>query len=163
MRWLQTTCTRTAARRKPKPDTPRRRSFPEVQRRKAVSAVLSLTLALTVLVSGCQLLTGSNAARGLQGKIVWPKDGNLWVYDLASGQQKEVVELPPGAAVTGATWSPDGNRLIYAQFWRRPNDRSSGADLFVANPDGSDPHLFAERDAANTVRETPEWMPSGRV
>jgi Tol biopolymer transport system component len=122
-----------------------------------------LTLALGLLVSGCQVLTRSRAAQGLQGKIIWPKDGNLWVYDLGSAQQKEIVDLPPGAAVTGATWSPDATRLIYAQFWRRPNDRSSGADLFVANADGSAPHLFAERNAPNTVLETPEWMPSGRV
>src|SRR5205807_4039148 len=54
-------------------------------------------------------------------------------------------------------------RVVFAQFYRRPNERSSGADLMVANADGSSAHSFAERDAANTVLETPEWMPSGRV
>ena len=33
----------------------------------------------------------------------------------------------------------------------------------AANADRSSTHIFAERDAANTVLETPEWMPSGRV
>ena len=65
--------------------------------------------------------------------------------------------------MTGATWSPDGQRVIFAQFWRRPNERSSGADLMIANADGSDAHPFAERDAPNTVLETPEWLPSGNV
>ena len=122
-------------------------------------AALAACLALT----SCQVLNRSNVGQGLQGRVAWPKDGDLWVYDLATRQQTKITNLPNGAAVTGATWSPDGQRVIFAQFWRRPNDRSSGADLMVANADGSNAHLFAERDAANTVLETPEWMPSGRV
>jgi len=115
------------------------------------------------LVSSCQLLNRASATQGLQGRIAWPKDGDLWVYDISSNQQTKITNLASGAAVTGATWSPDGQRVIFAQFWRRPNERSSGADLMVANADGSDAHPFAERDAANSVLETPEWMPSGAV
>jgi Tol biopolymer transport system component len=115
------------------------------------------------LISSCQLLNRSSAAQGIQGRIAWPKDGDLWVYDISSRQQTKISNLASGAAVTGATWSPDGQRVIFAQFWRRPNDRSSGADLMVANADGSEAHLFAERDAPNSVLETPEWMPSGAV
>ena len=125
----------------------------------SVVAALAFSLAL----GSCQVLNRSGAAQGLTGRIVWPKDGDLWVYDLASKQQTKITDLPAGAAVTGATWSPDGKRIIFAQFYRRPNERSSGADLMVANADGSDAHVFAERDAANTVLETPEWMPSGQV
>jgi WD40 repeat protein len=118
-------------------------------------------LALSLTLTSCQLLNRPNAA---QGKITWPKDGDLWVYDLGSRQQTKITNLPSaGATVTGATWSPDGQRVIYAQFWRRPNERSSGADLMIANADGSNAEPFVERDAANTVLETPEWMPSGRV
>ena len=120
-------------------------------------------LAACLILTSCQLLNRSSASQGLQGRIAWPKDGDLWVYDLATRQQNRITSLPSGAAVTGATWSPDGKRVIFAQFWRRPNERSSGADLMIANADGSDAHPFAERDAANTVLETPEWMPSGRV
>jgi Tol biopolymer transport system component len=127
-------------------------------------AVLLCALATSVLLASCQVLNRSDAAQGAQGRIAWPKDGDLWVYDLASKQQTKITQLPTaGAAVTGATWSPDGQRVVYAQFWRRPNERSSGADLMIANADGSDPHVFADRDTASTVLETPVWMPSGRV
>ena len=125
-------------------------------------AVMGLAVCLALL-SSCQVLNRSGAAQGIQGRIAWPKDGDLWVYDVSSKQQTKITNLASGAAVTGATWSPDGQRVIFAQFWRRPNERSSGADLMVANADGSNAHPFAERDAPNTVLETPEWMPSGAV
>ncbi|MBV9174086.1 MAG: hypothetical protein JOZ81_28830 [Chloroflexi bacterium] len=120
-------------------------------------------MAAVLLLGGCQILNRSNAGDNLQGHIAWPKDGDLWTYDLATKQSQRITNLPSGAAVTGASWSPDGARVVYAQFWRRPNERQSGADLFVANADGSNPQVFAERDAPNTVLEAPEWSTSGRV
>ena len=125
--------------------------------------VLGWSLLACLTLAGCQLLNRSSSGSALQGKIAWPRDGDLWVYDLSSGQQNKITNLNAGAIVTGATWSPDGTQVIYAQFWRRPNERSSGADLLIANADGSNVRPFAERDAPNTALETPEWMPSGRV
>jgi Tol biopolymer transport system component len=127
-----------------------------------VRGLFALAIALTLATTGCQLIKPSQM-QSLQGKIAWPKDSDLWVYDLNSKQQTRIVALPQGGAVTGVAWSPDGQRLIYAQFWRRPNERSSGADLMIANADGSNAHPFAERDAPNTVLETPQWAASGRV
>src|SRR5215813_7016784 len=126
--------------------------------------VWALLAAAALVFSGCQALGQQpSASKGAEGRIAWPKDGDLWVFDLVSKQQTRITNLPQGAAVTGATWSPDGQRVVYAQFWRRPNERSSGADLMIANKDGSEARVFAERDAANTVLEAPEWAPSGRV
>src|SRR5437016_64857 len=89
--------------------------------------VVALGLGVCVaLLGGCQILNRSSAAQGIQGRIVWPKDGDLWVYDVSSKQQTKITNLAAGAAVTGATWSPDGQRVIFAQFWRRPGERSSG-------------------------------------
>jgi Tol biopolymer transport system component len=127
-----------------------------------VRVLFALAIALTLATTGCQLIKPSQT-QSLQGKIAWPKDSDLWVYDLNSKQQKRIVALPQGGAVTGVAWSPDGQRVIYAQFWRRPNERSSGADLMIANADGSNAHPFAERDAPNTVLEAPQWTASGRV
>lgn len=124
---------------------------------------LAGALLLLGLLVGCQGLNGSGGAEALQGRIAWPKDGDLWVIDLGSKQQQKITQLGQGAVVTGATWSPDGKRVVYAQFWRRPNERVSGSDLFVVNPDGTGAHPFAERDAPGTVYDGPLWAPSGRV
>src|SRR5579864_4219729 len=153
----------TVCRLSPSPRNPRRRNLAEARTAVLARAAVLAALALTVVLTSCQLLNQSQAVNGASGKITWPKDGDLWVYDLATKQQTKITNLNAGAAVTGATWSPDGQRVIFAQFWRRPNERSSGADLMVANADGSDAQLFADRDAPNTVLEAPEWAASGRV
>ncbi|HEV7662714.1 MAG TPA: hypothetical protein VGQ62_04200, partial [Chloroflexota bacterium] len=130
-----------------------------MRRPRCVVAWGAVLLALCVGLAGCS----APKPQTLQGKIAWPKDGDLWVFDLASRQQTKITNLPQGAAVTGATWSPDGQRVVFSQFWRRPGERSSGADLMLANADGSNAHPFAERDAANTVLDTPTWAASGHV
>ena len=147
----------------PSPKNKPARNSADVRVRVLARGALVLALLLSLVLASCQLLNQSSAANGATGKITWPKDGDLWVYDLASKQQTKITNLTAGAAVTGATWSPDGQRVIFAQFWRRPNERSSGADLMIANADGSDAHSFADRDAPNTVLETPEWTASGAV
>jgi Tol biopolymer transport system component len=126
---------------------------------------LALAVGAALLLGACQALGQPQAASvsGAAGRIAWPKDGDLWVFDLASKQQTKITNLPQGAAVTGASWSPDGQRVVFAQFWRRPNERSSGADLMIANKDGAEARSFAERDAAISVLEAPLFMPSGRV
>jgi Tol biopolymer transport system component len=117
-----------------------------------------LALALLVLSVGCQ-----NAAALAPGRIAWPKDGDLWVIDLPTKNQQKLTNLPRSAAVTGASWSPDGSKIVYAQFWRPPGAIASGADLFMSGADGGDAHLFVERDAPSTVLETPDWARSGSV
>jgi Tol biopolymer transport system component len=127
-----------------------------------VRLLFAIAVVLTLATTSCQLVK-PNQTQALTGRIAWPKDSDLWVYDLGSKQQTRIVALPQGGAVTGAAWSPDGQQVIFAQFWRRPNERSSGADLMIANADGSNARVFAERDAPNTVLEAPQWAPSGRV
>src|ERR1041384_3938344 len=101
------------------PSSRRRPNQAEMLRTLARGAVAA-GLALSVVLSSCQVLNQSTAANGAQGRIVWAKDGDLWVYDLGTRQQTKITNLSAGAAVTGATWSPDGQRVIFAQFWRRP-------------------------------------------
>ncbi len=119
---------------------------------------LFATLGL-LLLAACQFGTPSLPP----GRIAWPKDGDLWEINLGTRDQKKVTDLPRSAAVTGVAWSPDGAQILYAQFWRPPNAKASGADLFQANADGTDAHVFAQRDVDSTVLESPSWLPSGNI
>jgi Tol biopolymer transport system component len=135
-----------------------------MRQRLSLLRACALAVGVSVLLASCQGLNRQpSASEGVQGRIAWPKDSDLWVYNLSTQQQQKITNLPNSSAVTGASWSPDGKRIVYSQFWRRPNERASGADLFVANADGSNAHIFAERETANGVLEAPQWAPSGRV
>jgi Tol biopolymer transport system component len=113
------------------------------------------------VAAGC---TGpGESAPNATGRIAWPKDGDLWVLDLATNQQTKLTNLDSGTVVTGASWSPDGKRVVYAQFGRRPGEKSSGSDLWIADADGQNARVFLERDAPGTAYETPQWMPSGYI
>jgi Tol biopolymer transport system component len=124
-----------------------------------IRAIALIGLALLVLGAGCQ----SPAAPLPAGKIAWPKDGDLWSMSLPDKSQKKLTSLPRSAAVTGATWSPDGAHVVYAQFWRRPNENATGADLMVMDADGANSRVFMDRSAPSTVLETPQWQASGQV
>src|SRR5438046_10699384 len=92
----------------PNPKNQRGRNSADVRVRMLARGALVLALSLSVALTSCQLLNQSQAASGATGKIAWPKDGDLWVYDLASKNQTKITSLNAGAAVTGATWSPGG-------------------------------------------------------
>jgi dipeptidyl aminopeptidase/acylaminoacyl peptidase len=124
-----------------------------------IRAIALVGLALLVLGAGCQ----GAAAPLPAGKIAWPKDGDLWSMSLPDKTQKKLTNLPRSAAVTGATWSPDGAQVIYAQFWRRPNENASGADLMIMDADGANSRSFMDRSAPSAVLETPQWQASGQV
>jgi len=94
---------------------------------------------------------------------VWPKGGDLWELDAATGRERKLLELPSAAVITGASWSPDGREVVYAQVSRRQGTQASGADLFVISRDGGEPWVFVERDAPTTIFETPVWALDGRV
>jgi hypothetical protein len=128
-----------------------------------------VTVLAALLLGACRGPEGSSATTSSattaapEGRIAWPKEGNLWVMDVASKQPRKIISLPRGAEVTGAAWSPDGSQVVYAQFGRREGETITGADLWVANADGSNARIFAERDGNGTMLEAPTWTPSGRV
>jgi hypothetical protein len=66
-----------------------------------------------LLAAACQAIPflGKDAALPTNGRIAWPKEGEVWTFNLADRQQKRIVEVPRGGAVTGIMWSPHGAHL----------------------------------------------------
>ena len=54
----------------------------------------------------------------------------LWSLPLPSGAPRHLADLASTADPGGATWSPDGQRLLF----------TSGSDIYEANADGANPH-----------------------
>jgi eukaryotic-like serine/threonine-protein kinase len=60
----------------------------------------------------------------------------LWSLPLPSGAPRRLADLVNMDGPTGATWSPDGQRLIF----------SKGNDVFEADADGTNPHKLFSSD-----------------
>jgi serine/threonine protein kinase/dipeptidyl aminopeptidase/acylaminoacyl peptidase len=72
--------------------------------------------------------------------------GPLWAVPVLGGSPRKLGDADGQAAA----WSPDGQRIVYAD----------GRDLFLANSDGSEPHkLFSAPDTALD----PAWSLDGTV
>ena len=72
--------------------------------------------------------------------------GPLWAVPVLGGSPRRLGE----AVGQAATWSPDGQRIVYAD----------GSDLFLANSDGTEPRkLVTAPDQASD----PAWSPDGTV
>lgn len=99
------------------------------------------------------------------GRIVLPSDTGLVRYDLAEREQAPIVPTVPGELVTAASWSPDGARVAYGFFHRRPGDPASASEIYQVPADGSGPgpKPLAERDRPGAVLDAPVWAPDGRA
>ena len=72
--------------------------------------------------------------------------GPLWEVPVLGGSPRRLGE----AAGQAAAWSPDGQRIVYAD----------GHDLFLAKRDGSEPHKLV---SAPDQAYYPAWSPDGTV
>ena len=73
-------------------------------------------------------------------------NGPLWGVPVLGGSARRLGE----ASGQGAAWSPDGQRMVYAD----------GQDLFLARSDGSEPHKLTSLAAPASE---PAWSPDGSV
>jgi Tol biopolymer transport system component len=79
-------------------------------------------------------------------------DRGLWLVDARTGQHRLIAQLPT-LDISGAAISPDGQRLAYA------TNTFDVHQIWIANPDGSEPHLLLE---SNTMAYVFSWSPDGR-
>ncbi|MCC6792326.1 MAG: PD40 domain-containing protein [Thermomicrobiales bacterium] len=123
-----------------------------------------LALLAACLALGWDLSEPWRRARAVPtGRLILPMRGGLTVYDLVSGQERELVSNAQNANVTAASWSPDRSRLVYAYFHRPADDRVNSSELFTIPVGGGAPELLVGRDRPGTVLDTPVWAPDGRT
>ena len=91
----------------------------------------------------------------------WSADGKTIRYGRYRVQADGTgqTELPRNVPLPGA-WSPDGQRIAFAEVDRSPGRGTDDADagLWVMNADGSNPR----RVARNAASSDPAWSPDGR-
>jgi TolB protein len=92
------------------------------------------------------LLGGTAAAQteSLPGRLLFVKDGDLWVY-----QHGATFQLATGGTWSQPTWSPDGANLAYV--YRGTNF----ADIFVTDERGESQRRLT--DSQSTILDNNDW------
>ncbi|MFN0016860.1 MAG: DPP IV N-terminal domain-containing protein [Pirellulaceae bacterium] len=72
-----------------------------------------------------------------------------------SGQRRLIAESLNTSA--GATWSPDGKRIVFSR-----QTGKEGADLFVAGSDGKDEQRLTSDEAKDLYNGSPTFSPDGK-
>jgi TolB protein len=101
--------------------------------------VVWLSLALSLVASGA-----SAATEPLPGRILFVKDGDLWLLD-ASGPRA----LATGGTFSQPSWSPDGSALAYV--YRGTNF----ADIFVTDDQGQNQVRLT--NSQSTILDNNDW------
>jgi len=117
-----------------------------------------MRLLLAVLVAALAMLGGTASAQTeqLPGRLLFIKDGDLWVY-----QNGTPNPLGTGGTWSQPSWSPDGSSLAYV--YRGTNF----ADIFVTDERGETQRRLT--NSQSTILENndwnlrPAWSPDGSV
>jgi Tol biopolymer transport system component/DNA-binding winged helix-turn-helix (wHTH) protein len=76
-------------------------------------------------------------------------ENSLWSVPLAPSSPRPLTDVRVGADFNGAKWSPNGQRLVYA----------NGSNLFLAQSDGSEPRRLI---TSKGIVSNPVWSPDGK-
>jgi Tol biopolymer transport system component len=109
--------------------------------------------------SGASRIDLPNVVGGLAPRVgpgyllyVSPKGTGYGIWKLAGGTATELYSAPRARVVGGASISPDGKRIAFAE------ESPRGTRLYVMSAEGSGVRRLAE---SLDVRGTPSWSPDG--
>ncbi|HEX8030380.1 MAG TPA: protein kinase, partial [Vicinamibacterales bacterium] len=86
------------------------------------------------------------------GRVVMRRDGDLWIYELASGRSNR---LTSDAASMMPVWDPAGNRIAYS------SGASGNLEAWLTAADGSQPPRALTKMGATVHVDS--WSPNGRL
>ena len=101
------------------------------------------------------------------GSLIISKPGGLVEYDIKGASGKPLITAPnANTFVLDPALSPDAKRIAY--IVQPPpkvegNKYDAGSDLWVANRDGSDPHVVFTHVQPNQLIRFPQWETNDRI
>src|SRR5258708_17079503 len=105
---------------------------------------MRLLCALCLFVLGAVIVSAAQAQTSLPGRIVFVKDGDLWLQDATGARQ-----LATGGTFSQPSWSPDGSGLAYV--YRGTNF----ADIFVTDDHGQNQVRLT--NSASAILDNTDW------
>jgi dipeptidyl aminopeptidase/acylaminoacyl peptidase len=127
-------------------------------------AIILLGVSIAVLFLASGLLPtepSSSQTTSPEGKIVYVKDGDIWVMD-ADGTNQTNLTNTPDINERDPAWSPDGTKIAFTGPGDFNEDNSGGLeDIYVMDADPSTDDAASLTNTPNSLEYQPSWAPSG--
>jgi len=77
--------------------------------------------------------------------------GGIYVMDADGSDRTQVLAVPSYVGARSVSWSPDGNRIVYA----------SGGSIITMDADGTNPELVVAWESIYDITDWPSYSPDG--
>jgi Tol biopolymer transport system component len=122
------------------------------------AAALALLLVAAPLSADPPNPTSVSAAAA-SGRLLLPRFSGLYLLDPLTKMEQQLHA--PGQVVVGAAWSPDGQRVAFAQFQRKAIDRYGSSDIYIL--DGDRAATAVSTSGPDQALNYPIWSGDGRA
>jgi Tol biopolymer transport system component len=85
----------------------------------------------------------------------------VYVVDANGSNLTLLVDGSPGSGPGAPSWSPDGARIVY--FSTSTALGGYGAEVWIAQPDGTDRRRLYHSDCCDGIWSAPVWSPDGKM
>jgi len=130
------------------------------------SCCVALLVAVVAVSAACGG-NGGEPAEPLTDRLLVVRDTGIFELSLATNEEQPLLLDPPGALLADPAVSPDATQIAYVRLLQgvaQPGEQADfGADLYVANRDGSSPRLVYEHQVRGEQARGPRWTPNGRL
>lgn len=133
----------------------------------SVIVLLAVCAGVALLVTTCGGGADHESLPRPTDRLLVVRDSGIVEVALATGGEMPILPDPPGALVADPAISPDGRQIAHVRLLQgvaEPGqEQDFGADLYVANRDGSDPRLVYQHSLRSEQVRGPRWTPDGHL
>lgn len=127
----------------------------------------ALLVPFLVLATACGGGGGGQQAEPLTDRLLVVRDTGIFELSLSTAEEQPLLLDPPGALLADPAISPDGTQIAHVRLLQGVAEEGEqadfGADLYVADRDGSDPRLVYEHKVRGEQVRGPRWTPAGNL
>lgn len=122
---------------------------------------LLVLLAPFALIGLGLLFVNGRPTAGTTDEVVFARDGQLFLLNLAGNSERRLTNLTGGAGAKNPVWSPHGRYIVFSMLLPAERGALSSSDLYRVNSDGSDLKRLRGHQQPGEQLDSPAFLPDG--